>query len=129
MKLSAGPLLPRDTIIAVSTHASNNGPEIINPDKFDGFRYEKLRAMPGNETRFQMAGTGRYSTSFGFGEHACPGRFFAVNEMKIVFAYLLANYDLKVKDGAGRPRNLHKPTGTLYPDPRTEIMIRLRPSA
>jgi cytochrome P450 len=32
---------------------------------------------------------------FGFGRHACPGRFFALNEMKIFFAHMLLNYDVE----------------------------------
>lgn len=32
---------------------------------------------------------------FGFGKHACPGRFFALNEMKIFIAHMIINYDLQ----------------------------------
>jgi len=32
---------------------------------------------------------------FGFGRHACPGRFFALNEMKVFIAHMLLNYDVK----------------------------------
>ncbi|KAH7072741.1 ent-kaurene oxidase [Paraphoma chrysanthemicola] len=32
---------------------------------------------------------------FGFGRHACPGRFFALNEMKVFFAHMLLNYDVE----------------------------------
>lgn len=32
---------------------------------------------------------------FGYGKHACPGRFFALNEMKIFVAYMLLNYDVE----------------------------------
>ncbi|KAK7703321.1 hypothetical protein SLS57_010970 [Botryosphaeria dothidea] len=126
VKLSVGPKLPKDTIIAVSGWQSNNGPAIVDADRFDGFRYEKMRAQPGNELKFQLANTGPYATAFGFGAHACPGRFFAINEMKIIFAYLLLNYDIKLRDGQGRPKNLEKPTGTIYPDPSVEILFKSR---
>ncbi|KAF3066380.1 Ent-kaurene oxidase [Daldinia childiae] len=33
--------------------------------------------------------------SFGIGKHACPGRFFAVNEMKLFVAHMLLNYDVE----------------------------------
>lgn len=126
VRLSVGPKLPKDTIIAVSGWQSNNGPAIVDADRFDGFRYEKMRAQPGNELKFQLANTGPYATAFGFGAHACPGRFFAINEMKIIFAYLLLNYDIKLRDGQGRPKNLEKPTGTIYPDPSVEILFKSR---
>jgi cytochrome P450 len=32
---------------------------------------------------------------FGFGKHACPGRFFALNEMKLFVAYLVQHYDIE----------------------------------
>lgn len=127
VKLSTGPELPLDTMIAVSTWESNNGPNIVDPERFDGLRFAKMREIPGNESKFQLAGTGTYATGFGFGDHACPGRFFAINEMKIIFAYLLANYDMKTTNG--RPQNLHKPTGTLYPDPMAEVLFKSREAA
>lgn len=48
------------------------------------------------------------SLGFGLGNQACPGRFFAVNEMKVVLARLLNGWDLTLeKDGVeytgGRP--------------------------
>ena len=49
------------------------------PDQFDGFRFEKLRQVAGNESRYQFATTGVESMHFGHGKHACPGRFFAAN--------------------------------------------------
>lgn len=33
--------------------------------------------------------------SFGFGRHACPGRFFAMHEIKLMMAYILMNYEVE----------------------------------
>jgi hypothetical protein len=33
--------------------------------------------------------------SFGIGKHACPGRFFALYEMKIMLAHIVLNYDVQ----------------------------------
>ncbi|KAH6664561.1 cytochrome P450 [Halenospora varia] len=35
---------------------------------------------------------------FGFGKHACAGRFFALNEMKMFVAHMVLNYDVKCLD-------------------------------
>lgn len=35
--------------------------------------------------------------NFGYGMHACFGRFFATHMIKILLAHLLVNYDLAVK--------------------------------
>ena len=37
------------------------------------------------------------SLEFGYGKHACPGRFFAVNEIKLILANLLLRFDFKMK--------------------------------
>lgn len=37
--------------------------------------------------------------SFGLGEHACPGRFWAVHAMKLIIGCLLANYDIHIPSG------------------------------
>jgi cytochrome P450 monooxygenase-3 len=34
---------------------------------------------------------------FGHGIHACPGRFFASNEIKVVLIELLQNWDIRLK--------------------------------
>ncbi|KAK0224132.1 hypothetical protein IW262DRAFT_1269693, partial [Armillaria fumosa] len=33
---------------------------------------------------------------FGHGRPACPGRFFAVNELKALMSYVLLNFDVKI---------------------------------
>jgi ent-kaurene oxidase len=44
--------------------------------------------------------------NFGAGSHACPGRFFASNEIKLIVAELLMNYDMRFAEGQGRPENM-----------------------
>ena len=33
---------------------------------------------------------------FGYGRHACPGRFFATNEIKMIVAKMILDYDIKM---------------------------------
>jgi len=35
-----------------------------------------------------------------------PGRFFAVNEIKRLFAYIIATYDIKLEEGQSVPRGV-----------------------
>ncbi|KAK1499410.1 ent-kaurene oxidase [Colletotrichum cuscutae] len=37
--------------------------------------------------------------AFGFGRHACPGRFFAATEIKMLIARLLLEYDIRMPEG------------------------------
>ena len=46
---------------------------------------------------------------FGHGRHACPGRFFAAQELKLLLAYLFKKYDMELEDKAedgGRVMNM-----------------------
>ncbi|KAH8731814.1 cytochrome P450 [Phaeosphaeriaceae sp. PMI808] len=85
-----------------------NDEEYHGPTEFDAFRYsrakEQYEAMTPEEKEkvdtLKMKQTGLVTTSnqhlpFGHGRHACPGRFFVSNELKMAFAYLLLNYDFK----------------------------------
>lgn len=47
--------------------------------------------------------------AFGHGRHACPGRFFAAQELKLLLAYILRKYDVELEDkgeDGGRVRNV-----------------------
>ena len=62
----------------------------------------------------------------GYGRHACPGRFFAAAEVKLILAHLLTNYDFKYANGrTKRPPSLGIETQNL-PDPSIEILMKRR---
>ncbi|KAI1382458.1 cytochrome P450 [Hypoxylon crocopeplum] len=74
-----------------------------NPESYDPFRYLKLRGdrQKGSTkglvpTKDLDAGnpTSTY-LGFGYGRHACPGRWYSVLMMKAMLAYLVINYDVK----------------------------------
>jgi cytochrome P450 len=47
--------------------------------------------------------------AFGHGRHACPGRFFAAQELKLLLAYILTKYEVELEDkgeDGGRVRNV-----------------------
>ncbi|RAH58518.1 cytochrome P450 monooxygenase [Aspergillus piperis CBS 112811] len=60
----------------------------------------------------------------GHGKHACPGRFFAANEVKIVFIFLLLRYDWKLLEGMV-PRILSGEFG-MELDPTLKLEVRRR---
>lgn len=66
-----------------------------NPDEFDIYRFHKMRDQPGGEHKAQLVSTSIEDIAFGHGKFACPGRFFAANEIKIALCYMLLRYDWK----------------------------------
>lgn len=78
------------------------------PDEFDPYRFYHLRtggaavADPNgfrNREQYQFVSVTKENTAFGFGKHACPGRFFAANEIKLIVARILLRYDVRFPAG------------------------------
>ncbi|KAI0280024.1 cytochrome P450 [Russula aff. rugulosa BPL654] len=124
---SNGVTIPAGTIVSVpggSTHTDERN--YSNPDEFDGFRFAKLREIEGHSaaTKYQSVSTSTEFLAFGVGRHKCPGRFFAVNEIKGLFAYLIATYDIKFEEGQSTPHGHYIPGGRT-PAP-ANLMFRAR---
>jgi cytochrome P450 len=88
--------------------------------------------MEGKENRHQFLTTSSNSLVFGHGNHACPARFFASNEIKVMMIELLRNWGFRLKGdekGAGgeekTPRSLEMELG-ITPNRDAEIEFRRR---
>lgn len=80
-------------------------PEIYeNLEKFDAYRYLRKRERAGEENGHQFVTTSPDNLACGHGQHACPGRFFASTEMKVLFCLILLRYDLRYVPGADPPK-------------------------
>ncbi|KAL1858083.1 hypothetical protein Daus18300_010084 [Diaporthe australafricana] len=121
--LSDGLSIPKGAHITVPTFHMRD-PEIFgaNPDQFDGHRFLRMRQRPGEENRWQFVSTSPEFLSFGHGSHACPGRFFASNEIKIAIIQLLLNFEWKMMDKPPQSRF----SSRFVPDPETLIAYKSR---
>jgi cytochrome P450 len=101
-----------------------------DPDAFDALRFYRLRQQSADDAnRHQFTGTGdSVNMHFGAGRHTCPGRFFAGNAIKMMLAYFLLNYDLRLKDGQERPKSMMV-VMSKTPNPKAEILFRRRTGA
>lgn len=104
--LSDGSVLPKGSLILVEDDGPNDPSIYPEPEKFDAYRYLKMRERPGEETRHQFVTTSPDNMTFGHGQHACPGRFFASNEIKILFCFLLLQYDWRFEPGYTPPEDI-----------------------
>ncbi|KAI6872898.1 hypothetical protein KC343_g725 [Hortaea werneckii] len=95
-----------------------------NPDEFDGFRFYRGPALGANAASSQptLVTTDASLQIFGHGRHACPGRFFAATEMKLMFAILVSRYDVMLAPGTG-PKPWRVGTMSL---PDTELQVFFR---
>lgn len=63
---------------------------------------------------------------FGHGRHACPGRFFAVNELKLMMAHLLLTYDVKFADDRQVPPAPRWYGVHIIPNSKAEVVFCAR---
>ncbi|KAK0226712.1 cytochrome P450 [Armillaria fumosa] len=94
---SDGTVIPAGTQVAVvswCTHLDEKNYE--DPLEFKPWRFSEKRKQEGEGIRHQMTATSLDFIFFGHGRSACPGRFFAVNEMKALMCYVLMNFDVKI---------------------------------
>ena len=132
LTLSDGTYIPAGTHFAMASdailHDKANLPGGGDPEDFDPFRYSKLREdplKPENTNRYQFAMSDNTHLHFGHGKFACPGRFFASNEVKIILCHLLIGYDFKFPAGKSRPKNLSYEEAQ-YPDPTAFVWMKKR---
>ncbi|KAF7171817.1 hypothetical protein CNMCM6106_006166 [Aspergillus hiratsukae] len=116
--------IPKGTKIQLSCHKMWDAEVYPEPERFDGYRFLKLRQAPGWDVLAQLVSTSPEHLGFGYGVHACPGRFFAATEVKLVLCHILLKYDFALADGI-RPSVLKLGT-TLTADPMAQINIRRR---
>jgi ent-kaurene oxidase len=97
-----------------------------NPNSFDGLRYYQLRRTASREShKHDFASADGANMSFGAGRYACPGRFFASMELKLLLAQLLLQFDFCFPPGAARP-SLLVLDEFVAPIPWAKVMVRRR---
>jgi len=125
VRLSDGTFLPRDTISIVASTRHWDPKYYSDPEKFDGYRFLKMREEPGKENVAQFVSTSPNHLGFGHGQHACPGRFFASNEIKIILCHILLKYDWRLVKGQPPPK-IHVHGWMLVADSTSKLEIRRR---
>lgn len=125
--LSNGQAIPAGVTIEIPSHAIYQDTENY-PDSstFDGFRFYRLRQQGGvtNHARNQFVTTNEQNLGFGYGRHACPGRFFAANEIKMILARLILEYDFKNADGVTERYPNHEMGRGTSPDPTKALLFK-----
>lgn len=128
LHLSDGTVIPVNSFITMTTNSIARDEQYYpNPDEFQGFRFhEKGVSNEKERSRHQLVTTGADSLPFGHGKFACPGRFFAATQVKMIPVTILINYDVEFPDGR-KPRSLNIFSGEgIGPDRTQKITFKPR---
>ncbi|PSR87239.1 ent-kaurene oxidase [Coniella lustricola] len=131
--LSNGQVIPAGCIIEVPSYNHMHDPEVIeNPEQFDALRWYRRREAQELEGSHkgsaaatnQLVSVSSVALNFGYGRHACPGRFFAANEIKMIVGRAVLDYDFKLPDGETQRYKNFELAGACIPDPTKNLMFK-----
>ncbi|KAI6355514.1 hypothetical protein MCOR25_008160 [Pyricularia grisea] len=127
---SDGTVVPVGTMLAIPVYHIGRDPELFpeNPDKFNPYRFTQLRTKDaeGGGNHLQFASVTHGTMAFGWGKHACPGRFFAATEIKLILLHILLNYEVTVVSGPdGKKRYPNVEMGNMnMPDLKRRLLFK-----
>lgn len=114
--LSNGQIIPSGVVIEFpSSCVARDIGNFTDPGEFDAFRFYNIAQQYQNEktgsygpiSNTEFSAAEPRTLSFGYGRHACPGRFLASAEIKMVLGHILTEYEIKLPAGVlGRYKNL-----------------------
>ncbi|KAH6918279.1 cytochrome P450 [Coprinopsis sp. MPI-PUGE-AT-0042] len=128
---SNGVVVPAGVSLAAASASVHLDSDIYEDgSEFKGFRFsDKYNVGEGSESvepavKDQLVGPSTDFLFFSLGKHACPGRWFAANEIKCIIAHVLMNYDLKAPE---EPYPPPKWIGSQQiPDSKAQIYFKKR---
>jgi cytochrome P450 len=122
----SGVFLPQGTMLGTNAIEAQFDEDVFgeNALEFDPYRFVRIEEETGK--KIQLPTSTLHTLTFGYGKHACPGRFFAAQEMKLLVAYFLIHYDLKLENPDGkRPKNLWLNAFNM-PSSNARVLMRKR---
>ncbi|THH31099.1 hypothetical protein EUX98_g3096 [Antrodiella citrinella] len=123
---SDGTFIPQGAFVSAAATATHYDTEFYdNAEVFDPWRFSDMRSGDGESTKHQMVSTSKEYVPFGHGRHACPGRFFAANELKAMMAHVVLTYDLSLEKEGKVPTPTWVATA-LVPNPTASVLFRKR---
>lgn len=127
--LPSGQHLPSGVTVCVSGWGLHHD-EGVYPRSFE-FAHDRFMRFTSAETERKTTITGQaaaaetdgHFASWGIGKHACPGRFFAVDLVKIILTHVLINYEILPLEE--RPQNMWIEYNVI-PPPTAVLSVRRR---
>lgn len=131
-KFSNGAVVPKGfRIVAPVTPVHLDPENYQDAHEFKGFRFSDIRdGGDGSESlKHQMVHLEKSFLFFGYGRAACPGRFFAVNEVKAMLSHVLLTYDFRFAGGVKEVPPPHWVSATRSPNAFAMMEFRKRQKA
>ncbi|KAI0804677.1 cytochrome P450 [Irpex lacteus] len=121
-----GTVIPKGAFVSVAQRIAHTDPDYYdNPLTFDPWRFSKGSEEEGGVAQQTATKASLEYVSFGLGKHACPGRFFAMAELKAILAWLVLHYDVKMENEGVFPAPMYIQAKSP-PNPNAKVLFRRR---
>lgn len=101
--------------------------QALDPYRFYNLRTNPDAPNPFNHTsreQYQYVSPTKEHMGFGIGKHACPGRFLAANEVKLILSRILLEFEVAMPDGSHEPYKQLTLGFNNIPDTSKHILMR-----
>ncbi|CAI6334460.1 unnamed protein product [Periconia digitata] len=129
---SDGLTLPVGTRFGFPIKAMQSDPDLIPaPESFNPFRFAQSSSsethLAEESRRWSSTSMSTTNLAWGYGNHMCPGRFFAVRELKFILTKMLIEYEIgwdrEKRDGRPKPITVE---GQFVPNMKQKVFLRRR---
>ncbi|KAL7928322.1 cytochrome P450 [Trichoderma chlorosporum] len=115
--------LPKNTQFSFPNYEVNHDPDVYpSPEQFDPWRFLKMRKTI-DSNKYHFAYASDHIINFGSGTHACPGRYYASYEIKLILVHILTRYDVRWPDGQSRPPGMPHDFANI-PSPMVAVLFK-----
>ncbi|KAI0850469.1 cytochrome P450 [Daldinia vernicosa] len=130
--LSNGVTIPPGTFISTPSYWAARDLDGIATDgeSFEPWRWLNLREEAERQGKssvpYLSSTPSSHDLHWGYGRNACPGRFMASAEVKLILAWTLWHFDTSFPKGQNTRPESHFIDERIIPDPKQKIGFRLR---
>ncbi|KAK2016900.1 cytochrome P450 [Colletotrichum eremochloae] len=121
VELSDGTVIRKDSVIGVPVHEMWDSAVHDYPETWDAYRFYRM-SRAGSKDAALTSSTPNH-LAWGYGKHACAGRFFVAQEVKVALAHMLLHYEWKIAPSSKGTKPLEIGL-TLAANPMAKVLVR-----
>ncbi|KAK2047300.1 cytochrome P450, partial [Colletotrichum somersetense] len=121
LELSDGIVIRKDSIIGVPVNEMWDPAVHDNPEVWDAYRFYRMSQEGFKDVALTSSAPNHLA--WGYGKHACGGRFFVAQEVKVALAHVLLHYEWKIAPSSKGTKPLQIGL-TLAADPMAKVLVR-----
>ncbi|KAK1970771.1 cytochrome P450 [Colletotrichum sublineola] len=113
--------IAQNNVVGVPVHEMWDSAVHDNPETWDAYRFYRMSKAGSKDAA--LTGSTPNHLAWGHGKHACAGRFFVAQEVKVALAHMLLHYEWKIAPSSKGIKPLEIGL-TLAANPMAKVLVR-----